>query len=75
MTNGEKLLEVFPNSKADTENYIWSVGLVINPDKEGQRTIIFDREFWDGDYEGQDEESEYQRGWSDALSALESEEV
>lgn len=74
MTNGQKLLEVFPNSKADTENYIWSVGFTVKVPHQ-EHTFVLDREWWDMEYTEAEDESAYQRGWSDALEALESEEV
>ena len=74
MTNGQKLLETFPNSKADTENYIWSVGFTVKVLNQAH-TFIIDREWWNAECAETEDESEYQRGWSDALEALESEET
>lgn len=70
MTNGQKLLETFPNSKADTENYIWSVGFTVRVMRQAH-TFIIDREWWNAECAETEDESEYQRGWSDALEALE----
>ena len=70
MTNGQKLLEAFPNSKADTENYIWSVGFTVRALNQSH-TFIIDREWWNAECAETEDESEYQRGWSDALEALE----
>ena len=70
MTNGQKLLETFPNSKADTENYIWSVGFTVRVLNQSH-TFIIDREWWNAECAETEDETEYQRGWSDALEALE----
>lgn len=70
MTNGQKLLEVFPDSKADTENYIWSVGFTVRVLNQAH-TFIIDREWWNAECAETEDETEYQRGWSDALEALE----
>lgn len=70
MTNGQKLLEAFPNSKADTENYIWSVGFTVRVLNQAH-TFIIDREWWNAECAETEDETEYQRGWSDALEALE----
>lgn len=71
MTNGQKLLETFPNSKADTENYIWSVGFTVKVMRQAH-TFIIDREWWNAECaEEEQDETAYQRGWSDALEALE----
>lgn len=74
MTNGQKLLETFPNSKADTENYIWSVGFTVRVMRQAH-TFIIDREWWNAECAETEDETAYQRGWSDALEALESEDT
>ena len=58
MTNGQKLLEAFPNSKADTENYIWSVGFTVRVLNQAH-TFIIDREWWNAECaETEDETAE-----------------
>lgn len=74
MTNGQKLLEVFPNSKADETGFIWSVGFTVRVLNQAH-TFIIDREWWNAECAETEGETEYQRGWSDALEALESEET
>jgi hypothetical protein len=71
MTNGQKLLEAFPNSKADETGFIWSVGFTVRVLNQAH-TFIIDREWWNAEcIEEEQDETAYQRGWSDALDALE----
>ena len=71
MTNGQKLLEAFPNSKADETGLIWSVGFTVRVLNQAH-TFIIDREWWNAEcVEEEQDETAYQRGWSDALEALE----
>ena len=49
MTNGEKLLATFKDSKVNTD-FIWSVGLVAKAGNQ-EHTFIFDREWWNAEYQ------------------------
>lgn len=71
MTNGEKLLATFQESK-QCDGFIWSVGLEL---KAGSRThtVILNRDWWDSEYKGMTDGEAYQKGWNDALEALEAE--
>lgn len=46
MTNGEKLLKVFPEAKENEKDFIWSVGLEV-----GGTTLIISRQFWESEYQ------------------------
>ncbi len=65
MTNGQKLKEVFPKSRTNEEDFLWSVGLEV-----GETTIIFSKAFWNAEYEGEDDQTAYWKGWSDALDSI-----
>lgn len=44
MTNGEKLLSVFPEAEVNEKDFVWSVGLVINGE-----TIIISKNLWNAE--------------------------
>lgn len=48
MTNGEKLIEIFPNNKHTSLKR--TAQLIINPMTLKQQVIVVDKDFWDAEY-------------------------
>ena len=44
MTNGKKLLSVFPNAEVNEKDFVWSVGLKINGE-----TIVISKRLWNAE--------------------------